>query len=1606
MKKRLLSLWMALALLISLFPAALTASAEEEPSLVTGQLTATLRFDCPQLLAEVQERQIKMTLNKDNTALGTVFLSSSGNVQLGNHLTEITAKNKDGAILTTEAEIGYFDAQISGLPLGTYTLTFEGSGYKTYTTPDITLDTFSRQVILGTGDATFTIGDIDQDGGVTTKDRNQVANALGKTDDASLAEYDLNGDGKIDIIDLVYVNHQIDAEGSAKLYDTALIASRAIDTGKISEAATVTGNVEDLFTTGGEPVKLASKSQQPLEIPLDFSQEVEIEQIKITSPAEQGAVQAGTALVEYSDGTTGEFIFGDTFSDDVQAIGEQEGKITVTIPLGKRVAVKKITIIVTKTEGGGEAPSFAVLQSIQFLKDIVPEKPVADDTAVKNIQASSGNEKITLKWSTLSNVTGYKVRYGTQKGIYDKEMIVDTPTATVSGLKNLTTYYFVVVPISGQWEGTPSDPVEATPMPTSAPRQPDSLNVTPLDSSLKLTWGKTQSASYYKVYYREKNALTYQQFGEDTDALSMTITGLKNGTEYTMYVVAGNDIGLSNPSDTVSGIPAAEEIDIPTLPVLNRLDNGLIEEVKMTNPNNVAQSFYPEGFQINNVIDGDFLTHWTARTWSESHEITYTFKEAKEMNYAVYVPRLDGAYRKSLSKYTIKVWDEEGNLTLSTGNLPVQNSPATTGYAVLPFPKSYVKKIAIDMMQWEGSPTDISLCEMAFYEYDGLAEEIRALFKDDSYTGLTDAALSNAAATQQVIDALLARANDATGYYVDKEILIDELNLAASLLKGDTSALGLVKTDVQSRNAALDTQKYNQSSSTLQPLGAAALANTSITIYAQIPEGETISLVASQYFAQPSKWQSVIPLTNGRNVITIPKIGSETTQRGGALYLSYSGQHPEQIQLQVRGTATMPVLELSDWYQMNENTRRQVIIDYIHELQAYVPALQNKNYQNSALNVTELSMPNVLLSLPANQILSAISPTGADETQMAETLYNNVLAWEELMHIANTTQGIDNTLENSDMQSRQNIRYMRMSGDAFMYAAGNHVGIGYGSAPGLACGKPVSMLGENATANQLFGWGIAHEIGHNMDKLGKAEITNNIYSLMVQTYDGKENTLPSRLEGGKYAQIFQKTAAAYPGAANDVFVQLGMYWQLHLAYDPGEDPMQFYNTFFKLWKSGEESGQPYEDRFALLASKTANKNLEEFFTRWGMQLKGSTKQALAAYPEETRSIYYLNDQSRRYRLSGGAENNAATTASAALNPENEKQVTLSISNADPASILGYEISRNGKGIGFTTETTYTDNIGSANNMAFTYTVRAVDLLGNRSEPIPAGEVRISYDKTLDPEEYTLSQEEDGSILITLKETTAVSGIKLTGTLPAAGAFEVSVKQSDSSDYTIAKKGDFSKNDATQEGVFLNYFNKPGTEDTRIWTYDAKKIKITGLPEDATVELLGYVGDNIAFYPGASIGKLKQDYRYGDGEEDVIAAGTLVITGTYRGNPLYNTIQIKGRFVTSSLQTDAQDTTTERALAGEALLFAEIPEDGAVSTISDGFFLFIPDVQKEAELQNKEISSCELQSLLPAWIKAELYRTDTVDSAESKRLTSDTVWITSPSEDSMPDIVLE
>ena len=165
-----------------------------------------------------------------------------------------------------------------------------------------------------------------------------------------------------------------------------------------------------------------------------------------------------------------------------------------------------------------------------------------------------------------------------------------------------------------------------------------------------------------------------------------------------------------------------------------------------------------------------------------------------------------------------------------------------------------------------------------------------------------------------------------------------------------------------------------------------------------------------------------------------------------------------------------------------------------------------------------------------------------------------------------------------------------------------------------------------------------------------------------------------------------------------------------------------------------------------------------------------------------------------------------------------------------------------------------------------------------------------------------------------------------------------------------------------------------------------------------------------------MGLLAEDYRYaaldeeGNEVEETIPKGTLVVLGTYRGDPVYNTLMVMGRYTgtTSGENGEMVETAVvERAMAGYAFLFAEIPTVGEVSDISDGVFLFVPNVQQEAQLQG-ESTHCDVTNLLPAQIRVDLFRTDDPNDASSKRLTAQTMWIHSPggAQEDLPTVVLK
>ena len=136
----------------------------------------------------------------------------------------------------------------------------------------------------------------------------------------------------------------------------------------------------------------------------------------------------------------------------------------------------------------------------------------------------------------------------------------------------------------------------------------------------------------------------------------------------------------------------------------------------------------------------------------------------------------------------------------------------------------------------------------------------------------------------------------------------------------------------------------------------------------------------------------------------------------------------------------------------------------------------------SVLNATDILLDQMMYSVPAQEILAGSGEGSTGER--AQRLRASLDAMDQMMELFYQRKGLASAFAegtpaavikaNSLPSQHLNIRYTRMGAGAFMYAAGNHIGIEWGSVPGLAKGKPVVVdEGGALVSGNLFGWGLS-----------------------------------------------------------------------------------------------------------------------------------------------------------------------------------------------------------------------------------------------------------------------------------------------------------------------------------------------------------------------------------------------------------------------------------------------------------------------------------------------------------------------------------------------------
>lgn len=1567
------------------------------------------------------------------------------------------------------------------------------------------------------------MGDVDEDGQIDEFDLEELIDRINQEDRSyTNPRCDFNKDGETDLIDLQYFTrfYKNDSKVTAFVAKNVIVEQEAI----VASASNAGFNEETLkeVFAGNNKEKLEVKAaapitpETPVEITADLGQSVQAAGFTIQPVTGSGStIKDGLVTVTVESGGQEKLV---TFEIKNGVAFRQRGRVarsafrssdedskagkTIVINLGGQVAIKKVTIKVTATLE--KDVDLVEISKVEFLNDMEDRIPEPDMNIPKELTAVAGSKSFGLTWKREVNVTGYEVKVTGEVKDGVKEAVINSAgnrleVESLDGddLINGKEYTVRVQSVNGAWKSGYGEAVKVTPLASERPEPPEGVNISSGYRSLSVSWKKMKDTDYYSLFYREYSDVNgeYKKIDNIINT-NQKINNLKDETKYDIYLTGTNRIGESRPSNHYTG--TTESLRPPVTPNYKLInvpgENGGTEHIKWVNNNGgKADSQFA-------IVDNDAVTAWVRNDWDagciytdggETRSPVVTLDQQYTMDTVIIIQDPSQPYEYPEAKFFY--W-QEGSSEPKQAKGTFRKKTSSNNKIYYEFQTAQpitTDKVQVRLTTKYGAYNRIGIAEMKFYHYDSLEHDIYDLFADEMHLSIKEGV------TQERIDALKARlteADEASGeFHPKKNILTKELATADQLFN-DVALAGIVEIDNKITSSADGSITFRGGLNPWQPLGATALAGDTVLVYVGSPGKKTgdntnLRLIGTQYHGEFSAWQRGLGMLKvGVNEITIPKITNLDVEQGGQLYIEYTGQKgQEKYSVRVSGGEYIPILDVTK--ASDANAARAMVTEYVEDLESHAADLKTEHEQqhstrpegwgsaqrNCVLGATDIVTRFTMFSVSSPQILAGLS--GSTTEEKAEQLYKSLLAVDEMVNLFYQHKGLSDDPKAGDENklpvSRLNLRYQRMFAGAFMYAGGMHIGIEWDSIPGLTQGVPIKTTPEGKyISGGYYGWGISHEIGHEINEgaYAIAEITNNYFSVLAEARDTNSSVRFS------YPDVYKKVTSNVVGRSSDVFTQLGLYWQLHLAYDMDGYNFKTYDTYQKQFdnlffarvdsyvRAPGTAPKPggvalsldagSDNKLMRLACAAAEKNILEFFVRWGMVPNEETKRYAEQFNKETRAIWFANDEARVYVMENGRDGSIAadTVIKADLSytkNSNEVTITLGHQAAKPEAMLGYEIYRSEniksrvikKPVGFVTadKTKFVDSITTINNRVFTYEVVGYDKYLNATKSVILNPVKVSHGGVIDKTSWTvttnMSSDEDqmdedspdavikkaikraidgdvnttytgrtvqnsngdvpnAFITIHLNKEETITG--LTYKLSEAGnpikKYKVEISDTgESGSWTKIKEGTFTL--AQDSGSQTIFFNKP--DDTWLYAYDTSYVKITALGQKGTnisiseFDLIGQTGDNIDFAQTDSIGKLKEDYIAGQGESGlaVIPAGSLVFTGTYKGNPAFNVVLLydeNGRIVGGA--------DGEGNILSEQIIFAEVPEHGALGEVSSGTWIYYinPD-----NLGNIE---------LPKQVRAELYRVDDAHTNKGERLVSNTLFVEVPKK--LPEITIK
>lgn len=1327
-------------------------------------------------------------------------------------------------------------------------------------------------------------GDVNGDDAIDANDVDKMVNVLdaGMGSDAESLDCDLTGSGDVSLADL-----QVLAEGYGRDAVTSSVAPKPLITGvTVSENVVIPedSQIVDVSEVVGNPdertsLKLATdqdagiSAENPITMVLDNLQDQlkgeEIGCITIKPPlnvSDAGevtphphSVTGGTVEVLYDDENGEEQTIEVQIAEPAAASAlEQMASFVGLLPqkayaaeqmrahfdaagniiidFGKKIAIKKVTLTVTKTRASDGNLNLAEISSVEFLNGTEDLIAPPELNIPKGLAATPGSKQFTVSWGQEPNVTGYEVSIA----LDGNEQILPTKNTSLEvtsfkfgpkgKVENGKTYTVKVQSTNGAWRSGWSDPITVTPKATKVPDKPETVRAFGGYKLVNVSWKAMEDTDFYVVHWRKEGESAWQMTPRGANdagritGSSYQISGLEDRTSYEIYVTGVNEIGESGPSNTVGAeTTTIAPAELPTYKLVNSKDANGRYLTGITSARAISAGMVDSKLDANastalGLFDDDYTSYAKKADWdlgctynAGSHGIEVTFDGVKEIGFISYA-----ASSQNIDYSGVVVH-------ASTGGSAWQRVPGVSftqqkcangrTYTLIKIAGGlHADKVLIGMCRY---PRLIDIAEMRFHGYDSIEDDVNALFTDEMHIQLADGVDE---AKLQELDRRLNTPDADGNYYPYKTIVQLDLDFAKQLLADENAGLSeIIKIHTDISPAADNGKNLGITGlNSWQPLGKVAAAGDQIIMYASsrnVRSNSKVQLYVGQQYAESSfapSYGGTFP-AGQRIVYSVPdKISDKGKEHGGPLYAQYTGNNPnEEWYVRIMGAHDIPTLDL---HNVSDHEQRVAKAEsYISDLDETLALLQSSkdsaeahrqaHLQESKLvvdgatqdtinpsvdcayderncihNATELVTDTMMYSVPATQAARAC--TGSTTRERAESLIKHMDGSEQMMKLFYQHKGLmepgEGVAKTNEISAQHlNIRCMVMFAGAFMYAAGNHIGVDFPQSGNFAILSPISDAAtapggtRQAGDGYYFGWGSAHEIGHNINnnRYAYAEVTNNYFAQLCKMIN--EGT--TRFN---YQTVYDRVTSGDMGRTGSVFTQLAMYWQLMLAHDANEvytlyanyDDLKANRFFARVdgyARNPEAAPQPglvvnagESQNIIRLASAAANKDLTDFFKSWGFEPNAETQRYVSQYEKETRALQYVNDDAVKWtRAHPDAPQVTDRTMTSVALAQDGSKVTLALNTTDASladSLIGYEITRityaSGKRqeevIGFTQagqggSATFTDDASYLGNRAVSYQVKAVDKFLNYSLPTETEQKKLDGNGRFTPSEWTV-----------------------------------------------------------------------------------------------------------------------------------------------------------------------------------------------------------------------------------------------------------------------------